>query len=38
MVRASVDALAKERSKATTKKKTDDYKLLNDQVDLMFLY
>jgi hypothetical protein len=35
MVRASEDALAKERSKPATKK-TDDYKNLNDQVDFVF--
>jgi len=31
MVRASEDALNKERAKTTTKK-TDDYRVLNDQV------
>lgn len=32
MIRASEDALAKERTKITTNKKTEDYKILNDQV------
>ncbi len=37
MVRAGEDALTKERAKTTTKK-TNDYRALNDQVDLTFWF
>lgn len=39
MIRTSEDALAKERAKTTTTiKKTDDYKVLNDQVKFTYLF
>jgi hypothetical protein len=37
LVQTSEDALAKERAKITTKK-TDDYRVLNDQVYFMFFF
>jgi hypothetical protein len=38
MVRTSEDALAKERAKTTITKKTDDYRILNDQVYFIVVF